>query len=43
MDSWTSENSKISQYYKINGPFSRTFVFRALGFLLGVLKCIFMT
>ncbi len=42
MDSWTSENSKISQYYKINGPFSGTFVFEVQGFLFGVLKCIFM-
>lgn len=43
MDSRICENSEISQYYKINGPFSGTFVFRALGFLFGVLKCIFMT
>ena len=43
MNSQICENSEISQYYKINGPFSGTFVFRALGFLLGDLKCIFMT
>lgn len=43
MDSRICENSEISQYYKINGPFSGTFVFKAQGFLLGDLKCIFMT
>jgi len=36
------ENNEISQYYKKNGPFSGTSVFEALGFLFGVLKCIFM-
>lgn len=37
------ENDRNSQYYKINGPFSGTSVFEALGFLLCDLKCIFMT